>query len=396
MNATPEVLLVIACTRSGESAENTARIRKYIKTGVSWMTLIQFAIVHGVLPLVANTLKTTSADLLPKNVLFQCDRALIRAEARNLRQWAALSSITKAFADAGVRLLAFKGAALTSFAYRDFRLRESHDVDLWAAPEDTDRAGAILGSMGYLPVFYQLGESFGDDMTLRFAQDVKRHGVFYSAERDVVIDLQNINPQFYFTPEFNVLWEEHSVATGPGHGVATLSKENYLITLAVHGEKHSWRRMNWMVDVDRILTSSSDLDWDSIFSRAVRWRCHRRLSSTLAIRSRLYDAPPINHDVAKYMTGWTTERVLSSLTRVNVSTTLPTLMDVVEGFSSHYALIDRRRDRAHYLFKRLRFRLIQFPTTVRNRLQLTTRTINIGRRRITIRYPVLLFKLGRS
>lgn len=372
MNTAPEVLLAIECTRSGESAESAARIRERIQTGVSWMKLIQFAIVHGIFPLVANTLKITSSDLLPSDVLFQFDRALARAQTRNLRQWAALSGIMNTFAEEGVRLLAFKGAALTAFAYNDLRLRESFDVDLWAAREDTGKAGEILGSIGYRPVLYRKGKSFGDDSSMQLSEKDGMHGEFYNADLDVAVDLQNIQPQFFFTPDFDVLWEERCMAAGPERSVPTLSKENYLLALAVHGEKHRWGRLNWMVDVDRILASSTDFDWDAVFARAERWRCHRRLCSTLAIRSRLYHVPPLNRDVARYLTDATTERIAASFMRLDVSSRPPTLRTRIDSFSGHYALIDRPGDRARYTVRRIMGQVLSVPSKLRRRSERKT------------------------
>ena len=397
MNATAEVLLVIECTRSRVSDESTPQIRKYVEDGVSWMALIQFAIVHGVLPLVANTLKATSADLLPRDVLLQFDRVLTRAEARNRRQWSALTRVMQAFSDERVRLLAFKGTALTSLFYGDLRLRESHDIDLWAAPEDTAKAGEILRSIGYLPL-PQCGHSwlrrslakmvYRSCMPVASMPSPLKQVEFISADGDTAIDLQNIRSQLYFKPDFNGLWDRRSMAMGSALNVPTLSKADYLLTLAVHGAKHSWRRMNWIVDVDRLLTSSPDLDWDLISACAIHWRCQRRLCSTLAIRSRLYSTPLTHGDVAKYLTHWTTERVLTTLLRSNVTNPpLRTAETMIQDFLFHYHLIDRRRDRVNHAY-------LTLMRALSRRIRLASRTVAIGSRKIHIRYPRFLFQIN--
>jgi hypothetical protein len=181
------------------------------------------------------------------------------------------------------------------------------------------------------------------------------------------------------------------MATGSALNVPTLSKADYLLALAVHGAKHFWRRMNWIVDVDRLLTSSPDLDWDLIYACAIRWRCQRMLYSTLAIRSRLYSTPVTNADVARYLTHWTTEHVLTTLLRSNVTDTpTRTVETIIRDFLFHQHFIDRSRDRVNHAC----LTLMRLPRALNRRIQVASRTVAIGSRKIHIRYPRFLFEFN--
>jgi hypothetical protein len=115
------------------------------------------------------------------------------------------------------------------------------------------------------------------------------------------------------------------------------------------------------VDVDRILASPTVFDWDAVFARAERWRCRRRLCSTLAIRSKLYGTPPAHREVARYLTDATTERFAASFLRLDLSRRPSTLRDKIDSFSSHYNLIDRPGDRARYVVRRIISQVAKVP-----------------------------------
>ena len=53
-----------------------------------------------------------------------------------------------------------------------------------------------------------------------------------------------------------------------GQSVRTLSPEDLLIYLCVHGTKHRWERLTWIADVAELVQSSGDIDWQTTIERS--------------------------------------------------------------------------------------------------------------------------------
>jgi hypothetical protein len=94
-----------------------------------------------------------------------------------------------------------------------------------------------------------------------------------------------------FWPEFDEVWGRCKHVTAEGTTIPSLAAEDLLLTLAVHGSKHMWRRLSWVVDVVALLHGNFDFDWQLTLRLAERWHCKRRLLCCAALADRLYGLP---------------------------------------------------------------------------------------------------------
>jgi hypothetical protein len=62
-----------------------------------------------------------------------------------------------------------------------------------------------------------------------------------------------------------------------GGALSTLSAEDLLLALCVHGAKHLWERLAWVCDVAGLVNSHAGLDWRAVFERASAARVERML-----------------------------------------------------------------------------------------------------------------------
>ena len=66
-----------------------------------------------------------------------------------------------------------------------------------------------------------------------------------------------------------------------------MAPEELLIILCVHGSKHAWERLKWVVDVAELLRSQR-LNWKRVFSTATKWKCRRMALLGLAFAMGLW------------------------------------------------------------------------------------------------------------
>ncbi|HLJ53919.1 MAG TPA: nucleotidyltransferase family protein, partial [Chthonomonadaceae bacterium] len=71
----------------------------------------------------------------------------------------------------------------------------------------------------------------------------------------------------------------------------SLSAEDMLIFLCVHGAKHQWSRLGWIMDVAEHVRSSPGLDWSAALAEAERLACVRMLLLGLLLAGDILGAP---------------------------------------------------------------------------------------------------------
>jgi hypothetical protein len=169
-------------------------------------------------------------------------------------------SIVSAFERANVRVCALKGPALSARLYGNPVLRGSIDLDFLVAPQDLDRAVALMTGLGYTgksdtTVAYLLRHGHHLDFTKPGATSIELHFVAYagfgvtlpsSALMDRAID-------YRFSDRATVL---------------VPSTEDEFIYLAVHGAGHSFARLLWLYDLKALVQKNPQLDWDQVVMRS--------------------------------------------------------------------------------------------------------------------------------
>jgi SAM-dependent methyltransferase len=75
-----------------------------------------------------------------------------------------------------------------------------------------------------------------------------------------------------------------------GQSVRTFSVEDLLVMLCVHGAKHFWERLSWIVDIAQ-LTAAHDVDWALLMAIAEKMASTRFLLLGLYLAHTLFEAP---------------------------------------------------------------------------------------------------------
>lgn len=268
---TGEAALLLACAR-GDRGAFAGQIE-----GVSdWETFRVLAETHGLLPLAARRLDR-EGTAIPAEVRQLLDGALegnARASAFLLQESIRLAAI---FAGGGIDAVSFKGPLFADEWYGDASLRPMGDLDFIIRREGLPEALALLAAEGYRPLF-------AVDPRRRKAYEKAYYA--WSLRQDgsgIDLDLHWELARHFFPPAVAPLdmWGRTREVSFDNFTFRSLSAEDTLLLLCLHGMRHRWARLIWLVDVAEVVRGG--LDWDLLLGLARRIRAERALLTGLAL-----------------------------------------------------------------------------------------------------------------
>ncbi len=202
---------------------------------LNWEILLMLAETHGVLPLFYRA----HAGRLPGNFV-----------PRFRSQWALslfltheLDELLGEFRKHRIEVLPLKGPVMAKLLYGDVSLRPCDDLDLLVRPEEFLRAEALLQQLGFTPI----GEA--DD----YHRDFGRNGTFVELHFGIA------SPSAL---RFDLAgaWKRARMVEFSGYTVPFFSPADLLLYLSLHGLKHRFARLMWVLDVVRVLETLSEPD----------------------------------------------------------------------------------------------------------------------------------------
>lgn len=258
-----EFRLVVAAARLELATDDHATILALLRTELDWDAVHRLAIQHGTLALLHTHLMREFAQECTASVLNQQRDTCSRATTKNLFLLGELSRIQSACVKRGVRLMTFKGPALAAEAYGSLALRTFNDIDLLIHPAEYESTRQSLYELGY-----SLDPKL-DDAQQSFKLSQKGTLTFRSPSGGYV-DLHThlLDPAFPFPANFDELWERRRNIDVAGVNVVTMAHEDLCVYLAVHGAKHQWGLVGWVLDLALLMEAASISEWTSVERRA--------------------------------------------------------------------------------------------------------------------------------
>lgn len=264
-------LLLLLCARAGPDSYGLAG--ELARGGaVDWPYLARLAQRHAVVPLVYKSLPGGALSAAPESVRRTLAEKYRANAARNLLLGAELLRVAGSFDAGGVGLLAYKGPALAVSAYGDLSLRRFVDLDVLVRACDVGRASKLLRELGY--------ETRGLTAAQEAALVRTQHNVAYSRDGGrLTVELHwgVASRDFASLALDEGVWARSVRVPLLGGSVGSLSPEDLLLALCVHGTKHLWERLAWVCDVAAIIGANAALDWEAVLRRARAARVERML-----------------------------------------------------------------------------------------------------------------------
>src|SRR5258706_1019192 len=143
----------------------------------------------------------------------------------------------------GIQPIPFKGPTLALRAYGDVGLRQCGDLDILVHRKVVPRLREILITRGFMPK---------PELTIGQEAALLRFDCAYNFdnEQGVVLDvhwsLVERHSSFAFDP--GPFWDRLETATMGGKELLTLSTEDLLLILCLHGFTHVSERLGWICD----------------------------------------------------------------------------------------------------------------------------------------------------
>jgi len=260
------------------------RLREVLRVGVDFDALLHVAADHSVRPQLIRTLADLDWQAVPAAARSELDEFQRIHGAFSLAAAEQLGRVVGAFEARGIRVAAFKGAALAAGLHRDLAAREYNDIDLIVPAADVDAAEDILQTFGY-----------------RCAQGDRRfRRAFLAHQRQyafVHVDRATIDLHWAFTADHvpfplaaDEIWRSlEEIAIGHRR-VATIGGADLALLLAGHGTKEGWRSLGWICDFALLLDRRRELDWPTIHRRARARGCGDCILLACAMVERLLGA----------------------------------------------------------------------------------------------------------
>jgi hypothetical protein len=170
-------------------------------------------------------------------------------------------------------------------------LRQSGDIDMLIHARDFPRIREAVAHLGYTP---HLPLSPREESA--YLKSGYECTFDHAAGRNLLEVHWALQPRYYSVDmDMEGLFRRGIQVTIAGRRIKTLSPEDMLLVVALHGAKHLWGRLIWLRDIAQI-TTQQNLNWKWIAEQAAALGILRILRVTLLLSSRLLGAevpPPL-------------------------------------------------------------------------------------------------------
>lgn len=190
---------------------------------------------------------------------------------QNMLMTSELIKVIKELEKNNIQAISFKGPVLSEIGYGNITVRQYMDLDILVNQKDLENASIYFLNNDYQEVYdfeeYQkenLKNTGHDRSFINRTTGVKIELHWTLSSSEFFIDLEKLNYH-----------DNCKTLSLKNHDLRTLSNEIHFIYLCIHGNKHMWERIEWLLDLVlfikkekldlvKILILSQDIDADRI------------------------------------------------------------------------------------------------------------------------------------
>jgi Uncharacterised nucleotidyltransferase len=272
-------LLLAACSTQLEDRPLDAR-----PIGISWDRFFALANRHRVQALCWKSLGRL-ADQMPNEIAAALQEQSRGIVLGNLRACAECERIREGFEAADVPLLFLKGLTLGALAYRQPYLKMGMDIDLLVEPDRVIDAVHLLQSAGYVAVIPP-----GADETAIARWHLRRkESVWHRAEGNFQVDLHTrVADRPDVLPGLTAASPSQFVQVASGINLPTLTSDDLIAYLCVHGASSAWFRLKWITDLAAVLRRLGATEIERLHDHSQQLGAGRAAGQALLLADRLY------------------------------------------------------------------------------------------------------------
>ncbi len=283
---TPELALLLLCGHESR-AEGREKVARLLDAGLDWGRLDRLAQRHGLGVLLHRLLAALEPGVVPAAVL---GRLSSRSEAIGIQNLVLARELVRAIdvlRAAGIFAVPYKGPALAAFLFGNIALREFGDIDILVRPRDALRARLALLANGFTAQdrLSPSGAALRARLHCSFS--------FSTLGGRALLELNwRTVPRYWCLPEIpESAWATAGTLPLLGSSVPWFLPQHLAFVLCLHGCKHKWESLKWVVDVATLVRAHPDAEWNDVLDYARATGSARMLALGLFLSSELMEAP---------------------------------------------------------------------------------------------------------
>lgn len=237
---------------------NTQKLESLCSQIIDWNGLLTSAYAHGVYPLVAKSLKSISS--VPEHIKSVLKITNLDIARRNMMMTSEMLRIMKLLEENGIQALAIKGPVLSQIIHGDVATRQYADIDILVKPEELYHATEVLSKNEYI---YEYDLAFTKNKALwKATKDL----TLTNSKNNLSLELhwRLFSGRLFKKSDTEYLASNRQLMHINNQVISTIDARVLLLYLLLHGSKHVWERIEWIVDIDR-LVRESNVDWNFIW-----------------------------------------------------------------------------------------------------------------------------------
>jgi len=257
-----ETQFLCAALEPGSGPSQNERLRVLGREIRDWPELFTRAQEHRVLSPLVQIMKTAGIPNLPTLWQEYVQTELANRTYESLVLTQELARLAECFEERGVTAVPYKGPLLAILCGKSVSSRQYENLDFLVKQSDWTAADAVLREGGY-QALHELDPADRSEKRTHV-------GGYRRADISVVVQLQALEMLPYLPRRLD--WEDLTkrlvqVSVG-GTAVRTISREGVVSLIAAQATRHCWSRLQWTLDVARLITSPEGFDWAELLERA--------------------------------------------------------------------------------------------------------------------------------
>lgn len=266
---TPEQHLLLLGANPHPNPAQIEQLHRLLSSPIDWSVIIAQADKHGISQLLFHTIQEIEGITLPDNAHYQLKQRFDRAIRQNLFLTAELIRVLQLLEQSGITAVPFKGPVLAEQLYGNLALRVFLDLDILIHPEDKEQVKELLLKDGFKYHFHPDSASQFVKSQPPIILEIHWEAISFGSNwlrklknKSLPTTLAHLTPRLMTTKL-------------GGKNTTTLSPEDMLLILTIHGSKHWWSRLNWLSDIAALLHVYPTIEWDWVIDQVNYWKIRR-------------------------------------------------------------------------------------------------------------------------
>lgn len=279
-------VLILFC-RQNRSPKDMERLNSLLDGGIDLSRVAQLARIHRVTPPVYRNALTVDHPALPDFIAGL--RAEVQANDRRvMRNSTALIQALKSLHASSVDVVLLKGLGVSWRYYGTYGARHCGDIDLLVHPDQLKRASGALTSAGFE---HLSADDMKEPKSPIPGAALFNHHLNFSWLGVPLVELHaRLHPNPALAPlRFDTIMHDGIPIHIAGVACHIMSDKDQAIYLAVHGARHTWRRLQWLCDFQALVSRCGQEELGGVIEIAERQGIAPTLLQSLLLLHLLFD-----------------------------------------------------------------------------------------------------------